>query len=271
MGGPIDLFLVAGQSNAQGRGSSAQSPAVTNGSLMWTGTGLAPLADPVGGAATGSAWPAFANAYGRCAIVGAAVGGSSLIDGISGGSWKPTGSLFGDAVIKAQSALAALTSAGWTPTLRGVLWHQGETEGLLYTGTATELRSVYAAALTGLLTRFRAELGPVDMWVARLGKSGTDDTALWQAVRDAQVDVCASVEGIHMAFLGCVDFLGPALMKPDGLHYLQPALNIMGTAMGEYITNPSTGGGLIGLDGQPIVQYHRVNGIPVAFTDETRP
>ena len=60
---PLDLFIIVGQSNAEGRGNSAQSPAVTNGAYISGSTITPTLADPVGGASTGSMWPAFANEW----------------------------------------------------------------------------------------------------------------------------------------------------------------------------------------------------------------
>ncbi|MEM1055981.1 MAG: sialate O-acetylesterase [Bacteroidota bacterium] len=60
-----DFFVVAGQSNAKGNGDMNQSERTTPGTAYEiTRRGdLSHLADPVGGANTGSAWPAFAKAY----------------------------------------------------------------------------------------------------------------------------------------------------------------------------------------------------------------
>lgn len=228
----MDVFLVAGQSNAEGRGSSAQSPTVSNGSVMYSGGVVAPLADPVGGAASGSAWPAFANTYGQCAVTEAANGGARLLTGMGGGNWSPSGLLFAAAITHLDAAVAALATAGHSPVVRGVLWSQGESEGELWPGTAADLAVAYEAGLVDLFDRFRFELGDVDMWVARTGRLSSGDTALWTAVRDAQDAACAATDGLHMAFAGAVDFPDQGMMKVDGIHYAQAGLNAMGAAMG---------------------------------------
>ena len=88
-----DVFVVAGQSNAKGRGTAEEAPEVPAGAAYEaTPQGeIRALADPVGGANTGSAWPAFANAYtaatGRgVVIIGMAAGGyaSGLIRDLTG-------------------------------------------------------------------------------------------------------------------------------------------------------------------------------------------
>ena len=60
-----DFFVIAGQSNAKGNGDMNQSERTVPGAAYEiTRRGeFAHLADPVGNANTGSAWPAFAKAY----------------------------------------------------------------------------------------------------------------------------------------------------------------------------------------------------------------
>lgn len=267
----IDLFLVAGQSNAEGRGQTVLSPAVTNGSLMYSAGTVQVLADPVGGAATGSAWPAFANAYGRCAITEAAVGGSKLIAYPGGGSnWSPTGTLFAAAVAQAEAATTALEAQGWTVNLRGVLWSQGESEALEY--EPVDLTAEYQAALEAIFARFRTELGAgIQMWVARTGRLTSGDTANWQKVRDAQDAACAATDGLHMAYTGTLDFPDLGWMKVDGIHYTQAGLNAMGTAMGEHVRGDLAAESLIvDVNGDPVVAYQRVDGEAVPMTDYGR-
>ncbi|HID2843112.1 TPA: hypothetical protein ACXGI0_005536, partial [Klebsiella pneumoniae] len=79
------VFLIAGQSNAQGMGAAAKSLTVNPGiAYQYYSGNLTPvLGDPVGNASTGSAWPAFANEFYRRTGLGVifiptAVGSSGL-------------------------------------------------------------------------------------------------------------------------------------------------------------------------------------------------
>lgn len=238
----IDLFVVCGQSNAEGRGNQALSPATTAGlAVEYTGAALEdPLDDPVGGATSGSAWPAFCNAYtatcGRAVcITEAAVGGTALLeDADSGnGNWSANDTLFDDAVTRANNALAALSGAGWTPTLRGILWHQGERDAQGYPTPAT-LEADYAAALDDLHDRFIAELGAVRFYVFRVGRPNSGDSAPWVSVRAAQDTVCAARSDMAMVYTNCVNFPGLGWMADD-LHYTQAGYNDMGAEGGEAV------------------------------------
>lgn len=56
----IDVFLVAGQSNAQGQGDSSLSPIPQSGTVyQYYNSVFEEAQDPIGNAATGSAWPSF--------------------------------------------------------------------------------------------------------------------------------------------------------------------------------------------------------------------
>ena len=241
MSGPIDVFIVAGQSNAEGKGSSASSPVVPAGvAYEYTDAGtLVALADPVGGAVTGSAWPAFAIALHNLTdrplcIVETALSGSPLIaanDGFgAGNNWSPTGTLRSAAVTKADAALTHLSGAGWTPTLQGVLWHQGESDAQFGNGSPT-LAADYAAALSALGTYFGTGLSLPDlpMFVHRIGENTAGSYPGYAVVRGAQDSVCASDARLHMVYTECVNFPGLGYMKGDGLHYNQSGLNAMGT------------------------------------------
>lgn len=239
----IDLFIAAGQSNAEGRGDSTAAPVVTNGSLEYTGSALVALDDPVGGADTGSAWPAFANAYfastGRAVCISESAEGGTGLMANTGGSddWSLTGGLYAAAVTKGTNALTALAAAGHTATLRGVLWHQGERDSLGYTSPST-LQADYQAALTALHGRFEASFAQqMGFYVFRLGRPYTADDAGFVKVRAAQDAACTG--RIVMAYTNCVNFVTLGWMNSDvskrEYHYSQDGYNDMGTVGGAFV------------------------------------
>lgn len=239
MSGPIDFFLVAGQSNAVGYGDSALSPATVAGEAFEVRDNtfsIQQLADPVRLANTGSAWPAFANAYTpvagvpMAASISARTSTTLLAENDGGpGNWSPTGTLRAAAVAIAEGAMSALTTAGWTPTLRGVLWAQGEYDAL-YGNTDPDLATKYEAALIALHDYFRTELDPaLPMYVWRSGASNTGGyPAGFAAVRAAQDAACASTEGLVMVYTDTINFPALGYME-DAFHYNQTGLNLMGT------------------------------------------
>lgn len=235
----LDLFGIGGQSNAEGRGSSSQSPSTAAGlAYEITATpAFKQLADPVGGASTGSAWPAFANALTSisavpCAFSEAAVSGSGLLSdpGAANGDWSTTGSRFGQAISRWSAAISRANADGWTPRF-SVVWHQGEHDAVSFTTMgATDLYTAYLAAFKDLHARFETALGiQLKTYVFRVGAGNPDDDH-WKAVRDAQDQACADVDRMVMVYTDTVNFPSYGWMKSDGLHYTQTGLNAMGSA-----------------------------------------
>lgn len=235
MAGPIDVFGVAGQSNAQGRGTAALAP-VTVGGLAFEHRGpgelVTPALDPFVGAATGSAWPAFLDTFtaatGRPAcVVSAASGGAALVEDTPAplGSWSPQGTLRGTAAARFTTALDDLTAAGWEPVWRGVVWHQGEQDAQQHPDVGT-LAAAYSDALRALGAWFSGAVAPGEVHVLRLGdRVGYRDG--YAAVRAGQDAVCLDA-GFTMAYTECDRFPARGWMK-DPLHYAQVGLNHMGT------------------------------------------
>lgn len=233
----IDLYLVAGQSNAEGRGDQALSPAVdpAYGYEYVSGATVVSLDDPVGGADTGSAWPAFANSmlakrlHPLC-ITESAVGGTSLLAEAQegNGDWSDTGTLTGLAITKAEDALDELTADGHTPTLRAILWHQGESDAANSALAAGALTTAYKAALLDLHDRFKVGLGEVPMCIFRLGTVASGDDTKYAAIRTAQDQACAEREDMIMAYTDTVNFPDWGFHS-DTWHYTQAGLNLMGT------------------------------------------
>jgi len=163
---PTDLFLLIGQSNMAGRGvmtpedkRSHPRVFVFTKERIWS-----PASDPLhfdkasAGVGLGSsfAWTLSEQSpRTRFGLVPAAVGGTSL------DQWQVGGELYSQALSRARAALA---TGG---RLRGMLWHQGESDS-----RDLEKAKVYAAKLSVILTQFRSDLGVRDcpIVVGELGR-----------------------------------------------------------------------------------------------------
>lgn len=160
----INVFLIAGQSNALGQGDNlSKSPTVPHGKVLQVNSGVISDAnDPVGTGSTGSAWPAFGLAIYEAtnqlvAFVPAAVGGTGqfAISGDGGSNWDTTGTLVTTAIATLNSAIGTLVNAGYNPIFRGVLWSQGEHDAAQI-NASTETQSNYSTALGNMVPRFRS-------------------------------------------------------------------------------------------------------------------
>jgi len=165
------LFLLAGQSNMAGRGivePSDREPIDRVLVLDVTGR-WAPAVDPLHwdkpSAGTGLA-RSFAVEYLRAhpgvtvGLIPSACGGSPISSWQPGQYFDQTNSHpYDDALARARRALLY-------GELRGILWHQGETD------RAPELAGHYEPALTALIARFRNELGAprVPFLIGQLGQ-----------------------------------------------------------------------------------------------------
>lgn len=241
----IDVFLVAGQSNAMGVGDSALSPKVSQ-NVLQVNTGAITLAnDPIGAdigvssnrAVTGSAWPAFGNTYydatGRkIAFIPSARDGSSQTDAAktnSFGTWDTTGVLFDSAVARVNSSMAALAAAGFYPMFKGVLWCQGEADGkAINRGLITQ--ADYIAALKKMVGKFRNQLSLPKMpfYIFRTGTKTDTLDAGYKLIRDAQ-QIVASIDTFNtkVVFYNAIDFQARGMLS-DVAHYTQAGYNEMG-------------------------------------------
>lgn len=168
--GPMDIFIIAGQSNASGRGSLANVPSYPNRDRvrMWmqNGSGFAPASEPVdtdlGGAqyqvlgdasASAGFGLAFANKYAELrpnSIIGLVVcaAGNTAI-----ASWVrnlSTSTLYGAMIARAKAALAF---AAIGSRIAGFIWYQGESDC-----TSTALKNAWPAAFTQFVSDIRSDL-----------------------------------------------------------------------------------------------------------------
>ncbi|MEA1930910.1 MAG: sialate O-acetylesterase [Euryarchaeota archaeon] len=237
-----EVFLIGGQSNATGHGSSEASIPPPEGAAFEhvPHEGFEPLVDPVGTANTGSAWPAFADAYwaasGRYAVyVPASVGGTSVHPAANDNWWGESGGLLYRALGRLRSATVNLQRAGITPRFGGLLWHQGETDAHAIDEGRIEPAD-YRLAFETMIERYRLEIGDrqAPMSVFQLGRRRDGETQGFQELRRIQRAVAAADPNVEVVFEGAVAFPAAGKMK-DMLHYNQAGLNEMGRVGGRAV------------------------------------
>ncbi len=231
----IDVFLIAGQSNASGvSGDARDSPRVPAGQVLQFYKGrFSDANDPVGNAQPGSAWPAFGMTYQRLTgkrvlFVPAAVPASALTadaDTFNVGHWDQSGTLYDEAISKLQSALLA---AGAGATFKGVLWSQGEAEGgSVEAGYGPADR--YERDLRRLIAHLRSDLGThTPFFIFETGSSDALNAAGYAKVRAAQEAVSRDVVEAPIVFAGAASFPARGMMNDGGPHYSQAGYNEMG-------------------------------------------
>lgn len=171
---PIDVYIIAGQSNASGAASPPLPPAMYNGQdNLYNYKQKNPN---VSGFLESASWETvrtlYPNAYGstygpeitfayeveqrtgnKIAVIKTSQGASSL-----SGMWLPSlHNIYDWSVAKIQSSLSDLTVAGYQPKLAGILWIQGEAD-------ASSLGwNTYSENLTTLFDAYRTDLGQADL------------------------------------------------------------------------------------------------------------
>lgn len=247
-----DLFLIAGQSNAEGRGDKSLSENVPAGVLkVWNGSAFVEtLTDPIGGATTGSAWPAFVNRYyqrtGRgVLLVEQATGGTNVVAnaGDTGANWSPTGTLRATAATAYEAAYTAALAAGLATRKAGLLWIQGEADAKAITAgtvatvtglatTATDYYNGLSALVSYFATQFDFGTNCLPFIMSQIGTENTGDPTGHQQVRAQQAKLARNLPNVHLGHFGAVNFLGRGYMA-DLDHYTQAAYNEIGQAMAE--------------------------------------
>lgn len=238
--GPVDVFLVAGQSNANGLGDPDDAPSVPAGVAYEYDPEtdrLDPLAEPVGPGDGGSAWAAFAVEYyertGRPVVLTSrAVNGAALHPDADvergAGDWRAGGDYCRAAVDAVEGCLAALDDAGAEYEFRGLLWHQGESDAIAIHEDYHTLAN-YEDAFRETMAWFREALDRPDLDVFLFGigtrQSGDDDG--WRAVREAQGRFAEADPHVHRVSTCAVDFAEAGKMQ-DAYHYTQAGYDEMG-------------------------------------------
>lgn len=243
----VDVFLIAGQSNAVGNsGSPSSAPTPLSGTaFQFYNNAISAAIEPIGNS-NGSAWPAFAVTYfkltGRkICFVPAAVNGSSMASAanVGYGTWDTTGTLYATSVLKVDSALSALTTAGYTPIFKGVLWVQGETDADgINRGTISQ--ATFSAAFAKLIKNYRVQFGKhISVNISRTGfRTDTIQTGYLQ-VQAAQVTL-ANPDSLTNIVFWNAPFFPQRGLHVDNYHYSQPGNNEMGRTMAENYINSTS-------------------------------
>jgi len=149
----MDLFLLIGQSNMAGRGVVEEQDRVPiagvyalNKEDKWV-PAVDPLHwdKPIAGVGLGRSFARAVKGNADVGLIPAAFGGTSLEQ------WQPGGDLYKEAVRRARVAMKS-------GRLRGILWHQGESDS----GQERLARS-YAARWTVMMTALRKDLDARDV------------------------------------------------------------------------------------------------------------
>ena len=217
------VYLLGGQSNGNGRGDAAQlseplaSPQ-TDVRFYWHRT---QSADNVGhllentwidlapGSGHGITSPVYAKEFGPEISFGRAMADAdpaaniAIIKYTHGGTnlhtqWSASGSMYRTFVATTQAALTALTNAGHTYELRGMLWHQGEADA----GSVANANN-YQANLTSLINRVRHDVfagKPKPFVICGLSNSQNSTIEIpgtgWFIVRQAQDSVAQAMSQV---------------------------------------------------------------------------
>jgi|GEM_PF-287267 len=233
-----DVFITAGQSNAEGQGDDTKSPDPTGGQ-EFEDQGLSNLEDPVGTANTGSAWPAFQDEYfsrtAREAVyVTSSVGATGVVSSDNYNAdnfWSDnTGVLDERMALEVQRARQWMLSNDVAHTVRAILWLQGEYEAnRIDDGTTGYTKSAYKTNTKNLFNRFRSMLNlpNLNIFMFQIAHKPTGDTTGYQEVRAAQSEIVSEMENVYMASNIQKDFPDDGKMQDD-FHYTQEGYNDMG-------------------------------------------
>ena len=214
-----DVFLIGGQSNCDGRGATkdlvgplaslakpqddviiAYSCSKVRGPILETGGfkplqpgwSVAPGYDRKKGLPSDKFGPELG--FGRAMADALKPGKVALIKYTEGGTnlakqWNPDvrGVLYDAFLAHTQKSLKELTDKGHTYTLRGMIWHQGESDA----GLTTE---AYQKLLTTFIERLRKDLKTPDL---AFGIGEVFDNKKRDTVRAAQKATAESVKGAY--------------------------------------------------------------------------
>jgi len=224
-----NVILVAGQSNAVGWNETAATvPSLLqgrSGAMIWTGRAWQYLVNGTNNgklSSNGSKWGCeaeFARLWAlerneRLFIVKHAIGGTALAD-----YWAPgAGTGYVAMISYATTAKSALAAKGYTVNCIGLLWMQGESDGVSQTQA-----NAYYANLSTFFARVRSDWGSASMPIVVGRIADQAELTYRTVVRTAQAEVVAG-DG-HAALID-TDAYGN-----DGLHYSTNGIVNMGADM----------------------------------------
>lgn len=218
------LFLLAGQSNMAGRGDVSDEDSEINPQILalnaageWQHA-VDPIHwdKPVAGVGLARS---FAREYLKdhpgvtIGFIPAACGGSPISTWVPGAFFDQTNSHpYDDAISRTKNAVKS-------GTLKGILWHQGESD--CHPGLA----EAYEIALSELLARFRTEMDAANLPIV-LGQLGQFAVNPW-GEHTRQVDAATQRIAAASPLVGFVSSEGLGC-KADGIHFDSAALHEFG-------------------------------------------
>lgn len=284
--GPVDVYLLGGQSNMQGKGKTNSIPAgqeAVTGMLYYYSGPLAGSTSPdtlytnvtPTGASSGMFGPevGFANRIKELrsgvpmALIKYAVGGTSLING-----WKPGtnatdtanwGPQFSGFVNTMNAGLTALRVAGYQPRIVGMLWQQGEEDAKNVADAGMLYESNLVHFISRLREQFAADIAPEGMrfvqgTVLPYAPAGGFVAAFFparQAVNMAKFNTDEnsgmSVAVSNTSTVVCDDIITPTkaqiLSDGDEVHLAAEGQLMLGKLMAEHMQAPNFSGWSAGL------------------------
>jgi hypothetical protein len=228
----VDVFLVAGQSNARGVGDSSLSPNPVPGTVyQYDNSVFEQVTNEVGNlpSGRGSMWPTFGINYYRltgrkiCFVPEAVDGSGQMVLTDAGfGNWGPSGTLF-------QTSVNEVTAA---------FWGQGENDARKI-NDATITPTQYQDTLTSMIARYRTIYGSnMPFYIFQTGTETSVSDVGYAGVRGAQQTV-VDVNPLFnkMVSTNAIDFPDRSLMQPDHIHINQTGLNEQGTVGSENVAD----------------------------------
>lgn len=250
------VYLIGGQSNANGRADAAQlaeplASSQKNVRFYWhrsqktTNVGHLPenqWTDLAPGSGHGITVPVFAKEFGpeltlgqtlakahpqsKIAIIKYSVGGSNLHQ-----QWSKKGPLYATFVKVTRDALAALTTQGHTFEVRGMAWQQGESD------TTAATAKDYEKNLIDLIQRVRKDLfdgKAIPFSIGGLSNSQDDDINVvgkgWFIVRKAQESVAKTAANVAFVNSDCF-----GIRPDDRIHFNHEGQIALGKAHADAI------------------------------------
>ncbi len=216
---PIQVFLLAGQSNMVGEGQPVSAGTGPKPNLvMWQGGAWRPASDPVTPLNLEPSGVGPAMTFGLDVLShepsGTVVG---LIMCAEGGSsirqWQPGKALYRYCVQAAQAAGG---------TVAGFVFLQGETEARSSSGGAT-----WASGFANLEKQVQTDFGPIPVVLGQIGVIDSSNYPYQQAVRDAQA--AAVVGHPEIALVKSSDLP----ISKDGVHFTLASEQTLGRRFGE--------------------------------------
>ncbi len=242
----VDVFLVAGQSNAVGNAQALSGINAATGTVLQYNAGtLKSINDPATGNAQ-SPWPAFGVSYytltgKRVIIVNTAINGSAQTvkagDLQGFGNWDTTGTCYGNAIDTMAKAMTYLQVHGYTAHFKGILWIQGETDAIRINSAQID-STEYRLAFEKMIGRFRTQYGmttPFYIW--KIGTYFTSEDDAFFQVQTVQQNIANGDSLTNMVSYNAPYYRQRGLMNGDSIHWDKTACNEAGRIGAETIIN----------------------------------